>query len=159
MENKEDIGWEENWHLGKVTSDMEMQCNVDGEREEGEIIETEPELKQSELRKVEVVEAIKNLERRMELVELSLSTAQGGKSAWKKAQIITSVEMESMVKKAVSLGPSYGVGRGFIKTHLNREMGVPDSQHYAKRMGQAIRNLVARNEMALDEQFQLYKNV
>ena len=159
MEDKENIAWEESLKVGKVPCASDMQCSIESEREEGEIPDNESGMKEPDMTKEEVVDAIKNLDRRMAMIELSLAAANGFQSAWTKARIITSAEMESMVKQAVSVGPSYGVGRGFIKTHLNRELGVPDSPHYVKRVNQAIRNLVAKNEMALDEQFQLYKKV
>ena len=159
MGNNENVSWEECLDEGKIPRVLDIQPSFEIEKEEGEITENENETKTPVMCREEVVDALKNLERRMEIVELNLAAVDGGKLASAKGRIITSGEMESMVKKAVSLGPNYGVGRGFIKTHLHRELGVPDSQYYIKRVNQVIRNLVARCELAFDEQFQLYKNV
>ena len=167
MESKEivgcDVGLKELLQPGMKTRDLEAEISSESEKEEGEIADSDvvdqnmaisdpgPSMEG-------LLEAMKNLERRMDMLELTLAAAEGARGA-AKGRIITSAEMESMIKNSVCLGPNYGVGKAFIRTHLIRELGVPDSNHYSKRLNQAIKNLLARNELVFDEHFQLYKRV
>ena len=155
MENKENIpSWPDHEERSMIAEQLE-----EGEIAEREIINENVEIQKSPMNGKEVEKVIRDLQGRVEFLEMTFAAANARQEGWGKARIITSAEMETMIKSAVCLGPDYGVGRAFIRTHLHREMGVPDSQHYSKRMNQTLRNLVASKELILDEQFQLYRNV
>ena len=147
----------ENDVFAKKTLDNMADHGGEGDTlEDGEIFESEAE--KLKVNYDELVEAVKDLRDRMEKLEVLMErNMDKSLDSFDRSKSIFKAEMESMIMKAIELGPDYGVGRGFIKAYLVHQMKIPDNQHYTKRLNNVLRVMVDDKIVGYDKNYHLYK--